>query len=99
MSLKTLDTTKLADKTGNLYESVVVLAKRARQIDARVKQELDVKLAYYDDLSLDAVDELRSNEDQARISVEYEKKPKASLLAADEMLGEEIYFRNPNIED
>ncbi|MEM8557104.1 MAG: DNA-directed RNA polymerase subunit omega [Bacteroidota bacterium] len=99
MSLKTLDTTKLADKTGNLYESVVVLAKRARQIDARVKQELDAKLAYYDDLSLDAVDELRSNEDQARISVEYEKKAKASLLSADEMLGDEIYFRNPNIDE
>ncbi|MEM8600510.1 MAG: DNA-directed RNA polymerase subunit omega [Bacteroidota bacterium] len=99
MSLKTLDTTELAAKTGNLYESVVVLAKRARQIDARVKQELDAKLAYYDDLSLDAVDELRSNEDQARISVEYEKKPKASLLAADEMIDEEIYFRNPNIEE
>ena len=99
MSLKTLDTTELATKTGNLYESVVVLAKRARQIDARVKQELDAKLAYYDDLSLDAVDELRSNEDQARISVEYEKKAKASLLAADEMLGEEINFRNKNIEE
>lgn len=93
MALKTLDTTRLAAETGNLYETVAVLAKRATQLSSKTKTELDQKLAYFEDLSLDPAEELRSNEDQLRISLEYERKPKASASAIAELEDGELYFR------
>ena len=98
MSIKTVNVTALAEKTGNLYESLVVTSKRARQIAGKTKAELDQKLSYFDELSLEATDELLSNEDQLRISLEYERKPKASDTALDEMLDDEVYYRNPQGE-
>ena len=99
MAIKTLDTTKLAEETGNLYETVAVLARRANQISSKVKQELDAKLVYFEDLSLDPAEEMRSNEDQLRISLEYERKPKAGAIAIDEIESGELYFRNPSPVD
>jgi len=99
MAIKTLDTTKLADETGNLYETVAILARRATQISTKVKQELDAKLVYFEDLSLDPAEEMRSNEDQLRISLEYERKPKAGAIAIEEIESGELYFRNPSPSD
>ena len=99
MAIKTLDTTRLADETGNLYETVAVLSKRARQLSAKTKAELDQRLSYFEDLSLDPAEELRSNEDQLRISLEYERQPKPSRAAVDEMQDGELYFRNPTPTD
>lgn len=95
MAIKTLDTAKLAEATGNLYETVAVLSKRARQLSAKTKAELDQRLSYFEDLSLDPAEELRSNEDQLRISLEYERQPKPSRAAIDELENDELYFRNP----
>lgn len=95
MPIRTLDTNALADETGNLYESLVVLSKRARQIASKTKAELDQKLSYFEDLSLDPAEELRSNEDQLRISLEYEKRAKSPDMAVEEFESGELYFRNP----
>ena len=95
MPIKTLDTTALAEQTGNIYESVVVLSKRARQVASRTKADLDQRLSIFEDLSLDPAEELRSNEDQLRISLEYEKKPKSTDVAIEELENGELYFRNP----
>ena len=95
MAIKTLDTAKLAEATGNLYETVAVLSKRARQLSSKTKAELDQRLSYFEDLSLDPAEELRSNEDQLRISLEYERQPKPSRAAIDELENDELYFRNP----
>ena len=99
MAIKTRDTTALAAETGNLYETVAILSKRAQQISSKTKQELDQKLVYFEDLSLDPAEELRSNEDQLRISLEYERKPKSPAVALDEIEDGELYFRNPNPSD
>ena len=95
MPIKTVDTTALAEETGNIYESVVVLSKRARQVASRTKADLDQRLSVFEDLSLDPAEELRSNEDQLRISLEYEKKPKSTDVSIDELENGELYFRNP----
>lgn len=95
MAIQTLDTAKLAEETGNLYETVAVLSKRARQLSAKTKAELDQRLSYFEDLSLDPAEELRSNEDQLRISLEYERQPKPSRAAIEELQEGELYFRNP----
>ncbi|PAP76035.1 DNA-directed RNA polymerase subunit omega [Rubrivirga marina] len=95
MAIQTLDTAKMAEATGNLYETVAVLSKRARQLSAKTKAELDQRLSYFEDLSLDPAEELRSNEDQLRISLEYERQPKPSRAAIEELEQDELYFRNP----
>ena len=93
MAIRTLDTTKLADETGNLYETVTVLSKRARQLASKTKAELDQRLSYFEDLSLDPAEEMRSNEDQLRISLEYERQPKPTRASIDEIEEGELYFR------
>ena len=98
MAIKTLDTTNLAAQTGNLYETVSILSKRSRQLSAKTKAELDQKLSFYEEISLDPAEELRSNEDQLRISLEYERKPKPEAVAIQELEEGELYFRNPNPE-
>ena len=95
MAIQTLDTKRLADETGNLYETVAVISKRARQLSSKTKAELDQRLSYFEDLSLDPAEEMRSNEDQLRISLEYERQPKPTRAAVDELLDDELYYRNP----
>ncbi len=96
MAIQTLDTAQLAAETGNLYETVSIISKRARQLASKTKAELDQRLSYFEDLSLDPAEELRSNEDQLRISLEYERQAKPTRAAIEELLEGELYFRNPN---
>jgi DNA-directed RNA polymerase subunit K/omega len=99
-NIQTRDITALAEETGNIYETIVVLSRRARQVAARTKSELDQKLSYFDDLSLiEPGDDLRVNEDQLKISLEYEKQPKPAAVAMDELQNNQIYYRNAGSED
>lgn len=94
-NIETLDITGLADMTGNIYETVVIASRRARQIAARTKEDLDAQLAFYDDLGLiEPADEMRTNEDQLKISLEFERRPKAPALAFEELQNNQVYFRN-----
>lgn len=98
MAIKTLDADGLARRTGNIYETVAILSKRARQIASNVKAELDEKLAYYEGFGPE-MEDTRMNEEQTRISLDYERRPKPTEVAVDEMLAEEIYYRNPTEEE
>lgn len=97
MAIKTLDLDKLTDITGNLYEAVAIAAKRARQNAANERAELDDKLSYFEGFGPE-MEDVRMQEEQARISIEYEKRPKPTEIAIEEVLNDEIYFRNPNEE-
>lgn len=98
MAIKTLDTTKLAEETGNLYETVVVLSKRARQVSSARREDLSRRLSAFDELSLDPAEEIRSNEDQLRISVDFEKMEKPAEVAIGELTEDQLYFRRPALE-
>ena len=90
----TRDLSELDVETGSIYESIVIVAKRANQISVETKEELSRKLeefAYY----TDNLEEVFENREQIEISKFYERMPKPSLLALDEFLENEIYFRNP----
>ena len=89
----TRDLSVLAEPTGNIYESVVIMAKRANQIATEVKQELSAKLEEFSDSAPDALEETFENREQIEISKYYEKLPKPSLIAVDEFLHDEIYHR------
>jgi DNA-directed RNA polymerase subunit K/omega len=90
----TRDLTKIDDKTGNIYESLVVVSKRANQIATEIKEELSAKLADFV-TSNDNLEEVFENREQIEISKFYEKLPKPTLIAMQEFLEDKIYFRNP----
>lgn len=98
MPIRTIDPDVLADKVGTIYEATVILSRRARQIATHQKAELDTKLSYFEDFGLEPED-MRANEDQLRISLEYERRPKSTELAIQEMLNDEIYYRHPGGEE
>lgn len=97
LTTATRDLRQLDGKTGNIYESVVVLSKRANQIGAEMKEELTGKLAEFAS-STDNLEEIFENREQIEISKFYERLPKPSLIAIQEFLDDKIYYRNPSKE-
>jgi DNA-directed RNA polymerase subunit K/omega len=84
----------LDEKTQNVYESLVIISKRANQISNNIKEELHGKLAEFASAN-DNLEEIFENREQIEISKHYERLPKASLIAIDEFLNDKIYYRNP----
>ena len=88
-------------ETGNIYESVAIIAKRANQISVEIKQDLSKKLAEFASYN-DSLEEVFENREQIEISRYYEKLPKATLLATEEFLEGNVDWRDPandNTED
>ena len=96
-STVTRDLRDLDVKTGNIYESLVIMSKRANQISNNVKEELHQKLSEFAS-SNDNLEEVFENREQIEISKYYEKLPKPSLVAVQEFLEDKIYYRNPSKE-
>ncbi|MFP4091112.1 MAG: DNA-directed RNA polymerase subunit omega [Cyclobacteriaceae bacterium] len=91
-SIVTRDTDKIAEKTGNLYESVAIISKRARQISVAMKDELNSKLAEFAS-TVDNLEEVFENREQIEISRFYERMPKPTSMAIDEFINDEITYR------
>lgn len=94
MGLRTNNVEKLQEVTGNVYEAIVILSKRARQIAAREKMELDEKLKYFE--GFEEEDEFTFNEEQERISKEFERRPHPTQRALIEMDESKVSFRLPD---
>jgi len=80
--------------TGNIFETIVIVAKRANQINVELKHELNSKLEDFSSYT-DNLEEVFENREQIEISRYYEKLPKSSLVALQELMDNEIYFRSP----
>ena len=93
----TRDVRQLDIKTDNIYESLVIIAKRANQISNNLKEELNGKLSEFAS-SNDNLEEIFENREQIEISKHYERLPKPTLIAVDEFLNDKVYFRNPSKE-
>lgn len=96
-STVTRDLRELDQVTDNLYESIVIISKRANQIGVEMKEELNAKLSEFAS-SNDNLEEVFENREQIEISKHYERMPKPTLVAIDEFLHDKIYFRNPSKE-
>lgn len=81
--------------TGNIYETVNVIAKRANQINSEIKQELTAKLSEFS-FESDNLEETFENREQIEISKHYEKMPKPTLIAIEEYLEGDLGFRERN---
>ena len=94
----TRDMRDLDAKTGNVYEAVSIISKRANQISTELKEELTGKLQEFAS-NTDNLEEVFENREQIEISKFYEKLPKPSSVAVQEFLEGKVYFRNPEKEN
>ena len=94
----TRDVKDLAAPTGNIYESVVVLYKRANQIALAEKKELNKKLEDFKN-ERDTMEEVFENKEQIEISKYYERQPKPDLVAIAEFENDELFYRKAKQED
>lgn len=90
----TRDMIKMSEATGNIYETVCVIAKRSNQIAAEMKHDLEKKLQEFASLN-DNLEEISENREQIEISRYYEKLPKPTLIATQEYVDHKLYFNNP----
>ena len=89
---ETKNLTDIKNKTGNLYESIAIIAKRANQINITLKEELHNKLEEFASHT-DSLEEIHENKEQIEISRAYERMPNPALLATQEFMEEKIYHR------
>ena len=91
-SIITRNLPDLGTGTDNIYESLVIISKRANQIAAKTKEELNNKLSEFA-TSVDNLEEVFENREQIEISRYYERMPKATLLATEEFLQEKTFWK------
>ena len=84
--------------TGNIYETVAIVSKRANQIGSELKEELNRKLEEFASYT-DNLEEVFENREQIEISRFYERLPKPTLIAMQEFMDDQIYFRKPEAEE
>lgn len=91
--VETKNLISIKEKTGNLYESIVIIAKRAKQINVAIKEELHTKLDEFASHT-DSLEEIHENKEQIEISKAYEKMPNPVIIAIHEFMEDKIYFRS-----
>lgn len=94
-SIVTRDIRNFDGPTGNLYEAIAIMSKRANQISSEIKEELTSKLQEFSSHT-DNLEEVFENREQIEISKHYEKLPKPSLISVQEFLEDKVYYRNPS---
>jgi len=82
----------IEDKVGNIYKAIVIMGKRSEQINSELKNELNKKLDNFANYN-DSLEEVFENREQIEVSKYYEKLPKPTLVAIDELLNNDIYYR------
>lgn len=97
-NIETRDANELKNKTGNLYESIAIIAKRASQINISLKEELHNKLEEFASHT-DSLEEIHENKEQIEISRAYERMPNPALLATQEFLEDKVYYRKNEDQD
>ena len=91
-NIETRDLNDLKNRTGNLYESIAIIAKRANQINISLKDELHNKLEEFASHT-DSLEEIHENKEQIEISRAYERMPNPALLASQEFIDSKVYYR------
>ena len=91
--VETKNLLEIKGKTGNLYESIVIIAKRAQQINVAIKEELHSKLDEFASHT-DSLEEIHENKEQIEISKAYERMPNPAIVATYEFLEDKVYYRN-----
>lgn len=91
-NVRARDVHALAAKTGNIYEALAIITKRSKQLAVDLKYELHQKLEEFA-VSSDAIEEVSENKEQIEISKFYERLPNPVIIATEEFLSDEVYYR------
>ncbi len=91
------DVKGLSEKTGNIYQSICVMAKRARLLSTDLKRELNAKLEEFA-VTADSIEEVTENKEQIEISKFYERLPNPALIATNDFVDDELLYRHQNRE-
>jgi DNA-directed RNA polymerase subunit K/omega len=83
----------MKNKTGNLYESIAVIGKRANQINVNIKEELHKRLDEFNTIIGDNLEEVNENKEQIEVSRVYERMANPALQATAEFINDEIYYK------
>ncbi len=86
------DINDMSQKTGNIYESLAIITKRAKQLSVELRRELHQKLEEFA-VSSDTIEEVNENKEQIEISKFYERLPNPAVIALEEFLSDEVYHR------
>lgn len=93
-NVKARDIKELAGQTSNIYETITVITKRARQLSAELKRELHDKLEEFVVVT-ETIEEIHENKEQIEISRSYEKMASPTVLATEEFINGELEWRYP----
>lgn len=93
-NVKARDIKEMASRTNNIYESITIISKRARQLSAELKRELHDKLEEFVVVT-ETIEEIHENKEQIEISRSYEKMASPTLLATEEFLNNDLEWRYP----
>jgi DNA-directed RNA polymerase subunit K/omega len=93
-NVKARDIKEMASRTNNIYESIIIVAKRARQLSAELKKELHDKLEEFVVVT-ETIEEIHENKEQIEISRSYEKMASPTILATEEFLNNDLEWRYP----
>lgn len=94
LSTITRDMNSMCEQTGNVYETVNIIGKRANQISLLIRDELDQKLKEFTSVA-DSLEEVFENREQIELSRFYERLPKPTLIAAQEYTDAKLFHRMP----
>eukprot|EP01156_Anaeramoeba_ignava_P021941 Anaeramoba_ignava/c19967_g2_i2.p7 GENE.c19967_g2_i2~~c19967_g2_i2.p7 ORF type:complete len:109 (+),score=30.79 c19967_g2_i2:926-1252(+) len=97
VTTETHDLKELTKETGNIYETINIISKRANQINAELKDELTRKLEEFASVT-DNLEEIFENREQIEISKFYERLPKPVLIATNEFVEDKIVYKYPDQE-
>ena len=93
-NVKARDIKSMAATSANIYESITVISKRARQLSSEVKKELHDKLEEFV-IVTETIEEIHENKEQIEISRSYEKMASPTVLATEEFLRGDLEWRYP----
>ncbi len=91
-NVRARDIQQLVGNTNNVYEALNIVTKRARQLAVDLKYELHNKLEEFA-VSSDTIEEVSENKEQIEISKFYERLPNPVIIATEEYLNDELYYR------
>lgn len=91
-ALRARNVKQVVKQTGNIYEALAIITKRAKQLSVDLKHELHQKLEEFA-VTSDTIEEVSENKEQIEISKFYERLPNPTLIATEEFLSDELYHR------
>lgn len=98
LTTPTRDVLQMCEKVGNVYETVVLLGKRANQISSALKKEIDASIKDFADQQ-DVAEEMFENKEQTDISKSFEMLPKATLIATQEFIEDKLEYNTGSKDD